>query len=255
MNAVISSARSSAAVRLVSSSTLDSPIARRYSASLESMTSTPGATSRCVAMLVPESLRSSCSLRSATSSRAATRPSSAARLRRRPSIAGSTPAIASGAIALPLSASSSSCRRSTSAATARDTSWCWVRVVAASSAGAAVTTRSAWRDSSSEASAAGIRCWVMRPSTLPTSSKEYMAAAAAITANALMPRNASSRRPRTPKRCRSEPPPGSSALEGSKFVCRFRSDQHCRTPIPRPGFAPAACMCRPARRTRPGSAP
>jgi hypothetical protein len=41
---------------------------------------------------------------------------------------------------------------------------------------------------------------VIRPSTPPTSENEYMAAAAAIRANALMPRKANSNRPRTPIR-------------------------------------------------------
>ncbi len=70
----------------------------------------------------------------------------------------------------------------------------------ASNAGAAATMRSAWRDNSREASADGTRCWVIRPSMLPTSANEYMAAAAAITANALIPKNANNSRQRTPKR-------------------------------------------------------
>ena len=70
----------------------------------------------------------------------------------------------------------------------------------ASSFGAAATIRSAWRDSSRELSAAGTRSSVIRPRTPPTSENEYIAAAAAISANALMPRKADSNRPRTPIR-------------------------------------------------------
>ena len=60
--------------------------------------------------------------------------------------------------------------------------------------------RSAWRDSSNESSAAGTRSAVIRPRTPPTSENEYIAAAAAIRANALMPKKANSNRPRTPIR-------------------------------------------------------
>ena len=81
-----------------------------------------------------------------------------------------------------------------------ETSACASGFDTASSFGAAATIRSAWRDSSRESSADGTRSPVIRPRTPPTSENEYIAAAAAIRANALMPKKASSNRPRTPIR-------------------------------------------------------
>jgi hypothetical protein len=58
--------------------------------------------------------------------------------------------------------------------------------------------RSACRDSSNKARAAGARSSVVRSTTRPSSRKAHIEAAAASTAKALMPRNATSSRQRTP---------------------------------------------------------
>ena len=183
------------------------------------MTSTPGATSRWVAMLVPESWRSSCSLRSATSSRFATK-----RVER-------------GEITL--QALDRGLDRGERVA--RDGAPPFRSAMSASQAldfgrdrlGDLLVLRARRRGQErrrrghdplgltrqlERGQRRGTRSWVMRPSTLPTSANEYMPAAAAITANALMPKNASSRRQRTPRRCRSEPAPASEPLRAIRCV-------------------------------------
>ncbi len=89
-----------------------------------------------------------------------------------------------------------SSRRAISAPIAVETSSCCTAVVVARTAGAVATTRSAWRESSSDPSAEGTRRSVIRSTTSPTWRKANTAAAVASTAKVLIPKKAKSKRPR-----------------------------------------------------------
>jgi hypothetical protein len=181
-----------------------------------------GATSRWAPINVVDSRRSSSSLRLAALSRSATSLSRASRLRSSPAMAGSIALSALGSIAVPRK-----CARKAS----RPASWARMRAAtlvrvsslrAASSAGAAATIRSAWRDSSSDANAAGARSSAIRATTWPSSRNAHIAAAAASTANALMPRKARRKRLRMLRVCTSSLPPGDGSIFSLSYARRIR---------------------------------
>src|SRR5262245_12537210 len=103
---------------------------------------------------------------------------------------------------------------------------CWacsVGVAAESRAGAAEMIRSACRDTSCEARAAGTRRAVMRSRTSPISRKEKIATPAPTMARALIPRKASNNRLATPNRDSIREGPAWPAMAEGSGLTRYRS--------------------------------